>query len=65
LKSSPFQKQNILRENRKQKRRVDALLTDTLVNVELEAEEETQATPLKCNRFLSGSQDNSRKSKQL
>jgi hypothetical protein len=61
----PFPKAEVLRENRKEKTRVSAVLIDTPIKTALEAEVEARAKPVKCNRLFSDSQERSRKHKQL
>jgi hypothetical protein len=51
--------------SRRQKRRVGAVLIDTPVKVEVEAEVEACAKSVKCNRLFNGKQEKSQKTKHL
>jgi hypothetical protein len=61
----PFPKAEALKETRKRKPRVSAVLTNTPVKAALEAEVEARSKPIKRNRVFRYSQEKTRKSKQL
>jgi hypothetical protein len=61
----PFPKAEAVKETRKRKPRVSAVLTDTPVKAALEAEVEARSKPIKRNRVFRYSQEKTRKSKQL
>jgi hypothetical protein len=65
MENRPFPKAEALEEKRRQNRKENAVLADAPVNVALEAEGGARAKPVKCNRLFSGSQEKSRKRKQL